>query len=74
MSKQLVKGGGLKTALTIQSLSHGCVMQMSPDKGEIAVHGSHYPGDMAVLILEALARPHSRPQSQSFLGHVIFIN
>ena len=30
---------------------------MSPSKGETAVHGCHYPGDMAVHMREVLARP-----------------
>ena len=49
--------GGLNTALTVQSWSHGCVMLMSPNKGEIAVHGSHFSGDIAVRMREVLARP-----------------
>ena len=32
-------------------------MLMSPNKGETAVHGCHCPGDMAVRMLEVLARP-----------------
>ena len=31
-------------------------MLMSPNKGETAVHGCHFPGDMAVRMTE-LARP-----------------
>lgn len=49
--------GSLNTALTVQSWSHGCVMLMSPNKGEIAVHGSHFSGDIAVRMREVLARP-----------------
>ena len=30
---------------------------MSSNKGETAVHGCHYPGDMAVHIREVLVRP-----------------
>ena len=32
-------------------------MLMSPNKGETAVHGCHCPGEMAVRMLEVLARP-----------------
>ena len=32
-------------------------MLMSPNKGEIAVHGSHFSGDIAVRMRELLARP-----------------
>ena len=35
----------------------GYAMLISPNKGETAVHGCHCPGDMAVRMREALARP-----------------
>ena len=48
--------GPLKTALTAQR-SNGYAMLMSPKKGETAVHGCHYPVDIAVRMLEVLTRP-----------------
>ena len=35
----------------------GYAMLMSPKKGEAAVHGYHYPCDMAVRTREVLSRP-----------------
>ena len=35
----------------------GYAMLMSPNKGEAAVHGCHYPCDMAVRTREVLSRP-----------------
>ena len=32
-------------------------MLMNPNKGEIAVHGCHFPRDMAVRMREVMARP-----------------
>ena len=32
-------------------------MLMSPSKGETAVHGCHYPSDIAVRMREVLTRP-----------------
>ena len=32
-------------------------MQMIPNKGETAVHGCHYQGDMTVRMRKVLARP-----------------
>ena len=43
-------------ALSVQS-SDGYAMLMSPNKGETAVHGCHYPGNMAVRMRQVLARP-----------------
>ena len=40
-----------------QSLTDGYAMLMSPSKGEIAVHGCHFPRDMAVRMREVMARP-----------------
>ena len=39
-----------------QSLTNGYVMLMSPNKGETAVHGCHYPRAMALRMLEVMAR------------------
>ena len=39
--------GSLKTALSLQR-TDGYAMLMSSNKSETAVHGCHYPGDMAV--------------------------
>ena len=41
----------------LRSLNGGYAMVMTPSKGETAVHGSHYPSDMAVCMHEVMARP-----------------
>ena len=39
----------------VQLSAWGYNMPMSPNKDETAVHGCHYPGDMAVRMCKVLA-------------------
>ena len=50
-------GKGLLYMGLPRSLNGGYAMVMTPSKGETAVHGSHYPRDMAVHMREVMARP-----------------
>ena len=42
-----------------ETLTPGYAMLMSPNKDETAVHGCHWPGDMAVHMRKVLALPRS---------------
>ena len=42
-----------------ETLAPGYAMLMSPNKDETAVHGSHCPSDIAVLMRKVLAIPRS---------------
>ena len=44
---------------------------MCRNKDETAVHGCDCRADMVVRMRKVLAITHSRPQSPSFLGHVV---
>ena len=50
--------GAHQHGIAVGSINGGeYAMLMSLNKGETAVHGYHYPGDMAVRMREVLARP-----------------
>ena len=50
--------GAHQHGIAIGSINGGeCAMLMSLNKGETAVRGCHYTGDMAVRMREVLARP-----------------
>ena len=47
----------MKKADTTKYLKSTKTTVMRPNKGETAVHGCHWPGDMVVRMCEGLARP-----------------
>ena len=50
--------GAHQHGIAVGSINGGeYAMLTSLNKGETAVHGYHYPGDMAVRMREVLARP-----------------
>ena len=50
--------GANQHGIAVGSINGGeYAMLMSLNKGETAVHGYHYPGDMAARMREVLARP-----------------
>ena len=50
--------GAHQHGIAVGSINRGeYAMLMSLNKGETAVHGCHYTGDMAVRMREVLARP-----------------
>ena len=49
-------------------------MLMSPNKGETAVHGCHFPGDLAVRMREVLARLSRKLSGNFSASFEIFSN
>ena len=59
-------GSGSSCFVLARTHQHGI------SQGEKSViHGCHCPDDTVVRMRKVLAIPHSRPQSPSFLGHVV---
>ena len=46
----------MSIVLLVLFLPDGYAMLMRPNKAETAVHGCHYPGDMALSMRKTLAR------------------